>query len=86
MKIGDRVRKAKGYRWPGEVRSVFANKAGEARVVVECTAWAVAGALHIFSPEQLEIVRKSSRQHSVKTTPLDTSAKRAHKTARKVKR
>jgi hypothetical protein len=53
MKVGDKVQKAKGYRWPGEVRSVFQNKAGQTRVVVECTAEEVAGALHIFNESQL---------------------------------
>jgi hypothetical protein len=54
FRVGDRVEKKKGYRWPGEVRSVFTNKAGVTRVVVECTVKAVAGALHIYAPEQLQ--------------------------------
>lgn len=57
MKIGDRVEKIRGYRWPGEVRAVFTNKAGETRVVVECTVPEVAGALHIYSPDQLAPMR-----------------------------
>ena len=33
--------------------SVFDTLAGKTRVVVECTVPEVAGALHIYSPEQL---------------------------------
>lgn len=51
--VGDEVVKIKGYPWPGEVRAVFTNSAGEVRYVVECTADAVSGALHIFNGEQL---------------------------------
>lgn len=52
-KIGDRVEKQDGYRWPGVVVAVFNNLAGSERVVVECTVPEVAGALHIYSPRQL---------------------------------
>ncbi len=55
LKVGDQVRKKSGYAWPGEVRSVFTNLAGDVRVVVECTAPAVAGALHIFNEKQLAL-------------------------------
>ena len=51
--VGDQVEKCIGYKWPGEVRSVFTNRAGEVRFVVECTAEAVNGALHIFNGSQL---------------------------------
>lgn len=51
--VGDQVEKCLGYKWPGEVRSVFTNRAGEVRFVVECTAEAVNGALHIFNGSQL---------------------------------
>jgi hypothetical protein len=54
-KVGDRVQKATGYKWPGVV-SVFDTLAGKTRVVVECTVPEVAGALHIYSPEQLVAV------------------------------
>lgn len=54
FQIGDRVAKPKGYRWPGVVVSVFKTLKGETRVVVECTVSEVAGALHIYSPEQIE--------------------------------
>ena len=52
-KVGDRVQKAAGYKWPGVVVSVFDTLSGKTRVVVECTVPEVAGALHIYSPEQL---------------------------------
>lgn len=52
-KVGDRVQKAPGYQWPGIVVSVFETLAGRPRVVVECTVTEVAGALHIYSPDQL---------------------------------
>jgi hypothetical protein len=52
-KVGDQVQKATGYNWPGIVVSVFTTLSGKARVVVECTDPEMAGALHIYSPEQL---------------------------------
>lgn len=52
--VGDHVRKFRGYQWPGVVVAVFTTLAGKTRVVVECTIPEVAGALHIYSPEQLE--------------------------------
>jgi hypothetical protein len=55
-KVGDRVQKATGYKWPGLVVSVFETLDGKTRVVVECTVREVAGALHIYSPEQLVAV------------------------------
>lgn len=54
MKIGDRVHKTKGYKWPGIIVADFTNLAGQRRIVVECTVPEVAGALHIYIPEQLE--------------------------------
>lgn len=55
MNIGDKVRKVKGYSWPGVVVAKFETLNGKLRYVVECTVPEVAGALHIYSPEQLEI-------------------------------
>ena len=55
MKVGDRVLKIKGYKWPGIVVADFVTTANDRRIVVECTAPEVAGALHIFSPEQLRV-------------------------------
>jgi hypothetical protein len=54
-KVGDRVQKASGYKWPGVVVSVFNTLAGKTRVVVECTVLEVSGALHIYSPDQLVV-------------------------------
>lgn len=56
MKPGDRVEKTKGYRWPGVVVASFSTIKGDHRVVVECRAPEVAGALHIYSPDQLRVV------------------------------
>lgn len=54
LAVGDRVQKLKGYRWPGVIVAIFQTTAGKTRVVVECTVADVAGALHIYAPEQLE--------------------------------
>ena len=54
LAIGDRVEKITGYQWPGAVVAVFTTTRGELRVVVECTVKEVEGALHIYSPEQLQ--------------------------------
>ena len=56
LKVGDKVEKVCGYKWPGIVVSVFDTLAGERRVVVECTTIEVAGALHIYNEKQLMIV------------------------------
>jgi len=53
MQIGDHVEKISGYKWPGVIVADFTTTAGKRRLVVECTAEAVAGALHIYAPEQL---------------------------------
>lgn len=54
--IGTKVQKVKGYRWPGVVVAAFETTAGKLRYVVECTVPEVTGALHIYSPEQIEVV------------------------------
>lgn len=56
MKVGTKVRKVKGYEWPGIVVSVFETLDGKVRYVVECTVPEVRGALHIYAPEQIERV------------------------------
>ncbi|MGJ4945031.1 hypothetical protein ACQR1W_31010 [Bradyrhizobium sp. HKCCYLS1011] len=56
MKIGDKVEKTKGYRWPGVIVSDFTTLKGERRLIVECTVTEVAGALHIYNPEQLRLL------------------------------
>ncbi len=54
FQVGDRVQKAKGFKFPGVVRSVFTTNAGAVRCVVEADHWDFAGMLHIYNPEQLE--------------------------------
>jgi hypothetical protein len=56
MKVGDKVEKREGYRWPGEVRAIFETRSMQTRVVVECSAKGVEGALHIYRPERLVVV------------------------------
>ena len=53
--VGDQVHKVKGYSWPGIVVSTFQTLSGQRRYVVECTTPEVAGALHIYNGEQLEL-------------------------------
>lgn len=50
FKVGDPIEKPKGYKFDGEIRSVFTNKAGDVRVVAENGE----GMLHIFNEGQLE--------------------------------
>jgi hypothetical protein len=52
FKIGDKVHKPKGYKFPGIVVSVFTNTSGEIRIVAEMED---NGMLHIFSESQLEL-------------------------------
>ncbi|MBO0717857.1 MAG: hypothetical protein J2P55_11055 [Rhizobiales bacterium] len=56
LKLKDRVEKVSGYRWPGVVVAIFQNTQGETRIVVECDAEAVKGALHIYSPDQVRVI------------------------------
>lgn len=53
FKIGDRVFKPKGYKFPGTVVSVFQTTLGETRIVAEMLD---NGMLHIFNENQLEFV------------------------------
>jgi hypothetical protein len=55
FQAGDEVEKVRGYRWPGKIVAVFTTLAGEQRIVVECTVPEVAGALHIYSPDQIRL-------------------------------
>lgn len=57
MKLGDKVRKIKGYPFPGVIVSDFKTYKGERRVVVEARHPDILGCLHIYNPEQLEVVR-----------------------------
>ena len=54
FKVGDRVKKRSGYEYPGFVVSVFTNRAGAVRYVVEADHPAFSGMLHIFNGDQLE--------------------------------
>jgi hypothetical protein len=56
--IGDRVEKISGYKWPSVVVAIFATTKKEQRIVVECTVPEVAGALHIYAPEQVRLIGK----------------------------
>ena len=56
MKIGDKVEKVRGYKWPGVIVAIFHTLAGAERIVVECTVPEVSGALHIYSPDQIRVV------------------------------
>ena len=52
FKIGDKIYKPKGYKFPGTVVSVFKTTSGEIRIVAELED---NGMLHIFSESQLEL-------------------------------
>lgn len=52
FKIGDKVRKIKGYAFDGIIVSVFQNTKGEVRLVAELEN---NGMLHIFNEDQLEL-------------------------------
>lgn len=54
MELGHRVKKVKGYPFPGVIVAKFYTLAGKERFVVECDVPEVSGILHIYSPEQLE--------------------------------
>jgi len=57
LKVGDRVEKVSGYKYPGIIVARF-NKLNsiEIRLVVECTEPTVYGMLHIFREGQLKKV------------------------------
>lgn len=52
MKVGDKVDKIAGYRFPGTVVAVFLTTKGEQRLVVEMEGY---GLLHIFSEQNLQL-------------------------------
>lgn len=57
MKIGDRVKKIKGYKFVGTVVAVFVTTEGQHRLVVQQDeAENGGGLLHIFNPDQLELI------------------------------
>lgn len=53
FKIGDKVYKPKGYKFPGTVVSIFKTTGGDIRIVAEM---ADNGMLHIFNENQLELL------------------------------
>lgn len=54
FKVGDKVFKPKGYKFPSTIVSVFKNINGDTRIVAEMDD---NGMLHIFSESQLEHVK-----------------------------
>jgi hypothetical protein len=52
FKVGDKVYKPEGYKFPGIVVAVFQTTSGETRIVAELID---NGMLHIFSESQLEL-------------------------------
>ena len=59
MKVGDKVKKIKGYQFAGMVVAVFQNSKGQVRVVVEHFGSQTedsGGMLHIFNTKQLQVI------------------------------
>lgn len=54
IKLGSKVQKRRGYKFPGVVVADFVNYKGERRLVVEARHPDIIGCLHIYSPDQLE--------------------------------
>jgi len=52
FKVGDKVYKPKGYKFPGIVVSIFKTTEGNVRIVAEMKD---NGMLHIFNESQLEL-------------------------------
>lgn len=55
FKVGDKVDKVKGYRFPATVVSVFKTTSGQVRIVAEMDEF---GLLHIFTESQLCLSQK----------------------------
>lgn len=53
FKVGDKVNKKEGYKFPGVIVSIFETTAGKTRLVIEMDNY---GLLHIFNPEQIVVV------------------------------
>ena len=58
FKVGDKVYKPKGYKFPGTVVSIFQTTSGETRIVAEMED---NGMLHIFNESQLELQNEQIR-------------------------
>jgi len=54
FKIGDKVQKRKGYRFPGVIIGHFQKLDGSIRYAVECVAHEAEGIIHIYSTKDLE--------------------------------
>lgn len=52
--VGQRVRKVRGYAFPGVIVASFETLKGYRRYVVECDVPDVSGILHIYSGKDLE--------------------------------
>jgi len=61
FKIGDKVYKPKGYKFPATIVSIFKTTGGETRIVAEMQD---NGMLHIFNENQLEL---DTMGHSLST-------------------
>lgn len=73
LKVGDRVKKAKGYSFPGVIVAKFETLAGNERFVVEMVPSQGedgAGMLHIFDESVLKLVKEGE---STFYDELDTS-------------
>jgi hypothetical protein len=55
FRIGDKVEKVVGYRFPGVILSGFRKLNGDQRYAVECTAPDVEGVIHIFAEGDLKL-------------------------------
>lgn len=53
FKVGDKVNKKEGYKFPGTIVAVFETRSAKTRLVVEMDDY---GLLHIFNPEQLFVI------------------------------
>ena len=51
--VGDRVKKVRGYAFPGVIVAKFTTQKGYTRYVVECDVEQVSGILHIYSGKDL---------------------------------
>ncbi len=71
FRIGDKIYKPKGYRFPGTIVSVFQTTSGEIRYVAELED---NGMLHIFTESQLELLPKklTTKRKCVKINQYET--------------
>ena len=67
MKVGDKVEKIAGYKYPGIVVAKFKTIDNmKERFVVECTEPAVSGMLHIFREGQVQKIEKRRERKSAR--------------------